>query len=72
MNVSNEEFTSSRYLVAGANYAFRVAAVNNFGVGRFSELLMITTQEKSEFYLEYASQLTCLLATQNFSMNQLR
>ena len=49
MDVTNEEYTAVN-LIPGANYAFQVAAVNNFGMGPFSKPLIITTLGLSKSY----------------------
>ena len=51
VDVTNEEFTASN-LNPGVNYTFQIAAVNNFGLGPFSELMIIPTHETSKLTLK--------------------
>ena len=48
VDVRNEEFTAYD-LNPGVNYTFQIAAVNNFGVGPFSKLMIVATLEASKF-----------------------
>ena len=48
VDVRNEEFTAND-LNIGVDYTFQIAAVNNFGVGPFSKLMVVTAQATSKF-----------------------
>ena len=54
-DVRFEEYIANN-LNPGVNYTFRFAAVNNFGVGPFSQLFIISTQETGKLALYIARQ----------------
>ena len=52
MNVSEQNTATISKLITSATYGIEVAAINNVGVGMFSQILKVTTQP-SECYLMF-------------------